>query len=245
MNAPNAAHSRDFRSRAAPLLAAGAAVAVLLFSGWALRALEARAFGTAPAPASIHLARLPTTIGPWTGQDVPIDPRLREATDTDDLLNRRYRHSIGRDAVGVYLAAGSRARDLARHRPEVCYPGAGWTLQNVERVTLEMPDGPPLACRIFRFSEGRFDLRQLVVLNYFIVDGVVSADISRLRWKAWRGVDAMLQVQITCPTDTLRDVQQARLAAVEFAQDAATAIRTLTQRRDRSDALAPRSASTP
>lgn len=187
------------------------------------------------------LQRVPLRIDDWTGRDVPLDARIRRATHTDDLLNRRYVSGTTGDAVVLYVAYGTRARDLMPHRPEVCYTGAGWTQRSVEYVTLTTAEGRPLPCRILRFAQGGFDLGEVVVVNYYIVDDAYCPDETRLRARAAAGagsIDYMAQVQVVASANALADIETCRLAAIRFAQASAEALRAVL-RADGPTATAP------
>ncbi len=209
-----------------------AAVALLGATGVGFRVLDkylARPTDSLPLPPGT-LGRIPLKVGAWVGQDAPMDDALRRATDTDDLVNRLYYRRRGKEVVGLYVAYGVKARDLMPHRPEVCYPGAGWTLDGSNDLDLPLPDGSPLACRVLRFSRGGFDLHQMAVVNYYIVDGQYCPDVSLLRSKAWRGsrgIRYMVQVQITCWTGGLRELAAAEASATALATESAEAIRSV------------------
>jgi EpsI family protein len=214
--------------RAAVIVAA----ALLVASGVGFRALDEyleRPNGGTPLPAGT-LARLPLQIGTWQGQEVPIDAALRRATDTDDLINRQYRRTSDGALVSLYVAYGIRARDLMPHRPEVCYPGAGWTFRSSDDRQLALPSGHSLAGRVLRFAHGTFDQRQIVVVNYYIVDGQYCPDVSLLRSKAWhgsRGVRYMVQAQITATSDAYADLDAGEAGALAFAVESADAIQAV------------------
>lgn len=206
------------------------AVGLLVSSGIGYRALAAylaRPTDSVPLPPGT-LARLPLSIGQWTGRDVAVDEAVIRATDTDDRISRQYSQPAG--DVGVYVAYGVRARDLMPHRPEVCYPGAGWTLQDVQPAELSLSDGSRLPCRVFRFSRGALDAQQVTVLNYYIVDGQYCPDVSLLRSRAWRGGGAiryMAQVLITCSGNAISSPESTGELVNRFAIESAGAIRTL------------------
>lgn len=207
------------------------AVALLAGAGIAFRALDTYLGATDQIPlAAGSLSRIPLQVGQWEGQDVPLDEAIRRATDTDDLVNRHYTRGGGRELVALYVACGVKTRDLAPHRPEVCYPGAGWMVSGSDDLELALADGSALACRLLRFSKGGFDLRQIAVVNYYIVDGRYCPDVSLLRSKSWRGsrgVEYTVQVQITCWADGLRDLEAAEASATAFAAESADAIASI------------------
>lgn len=180
-----------------------AAVAVLAVSGFGYRVVSARltdVHGSTRLPKGT-LAALPLRLGEWEGRDIPLDEDVIRRTDTDDHINRTYVRRRGMEAISLFVGYGARLRDLMPHRPEVCYPGAGWLLDRVDAISLDLGDGKELPCRVLKFSRGGMDAAHVTVLNYYLVDGKYCPDVSLLRSKAWRfQVDAsyMAQTQIAC-----------------------------------------------
>lgn len=174
------------------------------------------------------LARLPLEIGEWTGRDVPLDAQIIRATATDDHVNRLYVRQASREAAAVFIAYGVRPRDLLPHRPEVCYPGAGWTYERTRMENIACADGSPLPCQIHSFHRGGLEAKRITVLNYYIVDGRLCGDISALRSLSWAhdGPSGYVaQVQIAC-NDSLPS-ERADNTVRRFAADSGDAIRTL------------------
>ncbi len=209
-----------------------AAIGLLLLSGVQYRLLVrflARPTQSVPLPAGT-LARLPLTIGDWQGQDVPVNPDIIRATHTDDHVNRVYLRHAETERVGLFIAYGVQARNLMPHRPEVCYPGNGWTLQDSKTTNLFVSVGLSLPCRIYRFYRSGLDDRYMTVLNYYIVDGQYCPDVSLLQSKAWLGSGAIrhvLQVQINCQGDSFIAPEKATEFVTAFAIDSAAAISRL------------------
>ena len=187
------------RSLGIAVLAAGL---FLLISGAGYRALSTQLMR---APEQTHLAagvlqQLPVNIGMWAGRDQTLDEALLKRADVDDHLTRIYQRTSDRSTIALWIAYGIRARDLMPHRPEVCYPGAGWSLQKQTEIEFPVAGGTGVAARLLTFASGTADPRPLMVLTYYIVDGATCADVSLLRSKAWRGQTAiryMTQVQIS------------------------------------------------
>ena len=213
-------------------LAALAAIVLLCATGVGFRMLNkhlTRPSDSVPLPAGT-LDGIPLEFGRWVGQDVPLDDAIRRATDTDDLVNRRYARDSSGEVVGLYVAYGVKARDLMPHRPDVCYPGAGWVRAGKRSLELPLPDGSSLPARVLRFDRGGFDLRKIAVVNYYLVDGQYCPDVSLLRSKGWRGsrgVQYMVQVQIVGWSTGLRNLEAAEASAVAFATESAEAIRAV------------------
>ena len=183
------------------MIAAITASFLMLILGLGYRVLAARlsAPGNATPISSAALELLPLQIGDWTGREVPLDEAIVEATDTDAHINRSYSRNNSLEFVSLYIATGVKARDLMPHRPEVCYTGAGWTLIDKRSLELLLSDGTKLPCNVMQFSRGTLTAKKVLVLDYYIVDGEYSSDVSLLRSKAWQGsgtVRYVAQVQI-------------------------------------------------
>jgi len=208
----------------------------LFGSGYRVLAARLAAPVTATPIAAAALERLPQQIGGWTGQEVPLDEAIVRATDTDAHVSRSYLRHGGLTSVYLYIACGVKARDLMPHRPEVCYTGNGWTLEDRDSVELPLIDGEKLPCNILRFSRGALDTKAVVVLDYYIVDGQYCPDVSLLRSKAWRGsgvVQYVAQVEIVAAVTATQTADSAAQLASTFAADSASAIVQLFQHPER------------
>ena len=227
-------HSAGWERRAV-FIAAGAAIAVLGVSGIGFTGLAAyleRGSGTRALPPGT-LSRLPLEIAGWRGSDMPIDESIVRAADVDDYVSRRYIHVSDNDVVDLWIAFGVRARDLVPHRPEVCYPGAGWTLRGAGEIALHPDEETSLRARILTFVPGGLDRRPQVVLNYYIVDGQTCEDVSLLRSRAWRGqgsIGYMAQVQITSRLNPADPTASPERVVRQFATDSFAEIRGLLER---------------
>jgi EpsI family protein len=91
-------------------------------------------------PASQPLSQLSTTIGSWTGREIPLDANVLEVLGKGVFLNRTYMPNgtfatVGMgggdhlDApVGLFIGYFPTQRTgQAIHSPQNCLPGAGWT----------------------------------------------------------------------------------------------------------------------
>ena len=197
------ARSEEFSLRPA-ITAVAVASCLMLFFGFMYRVVAAKLDAPVDAtPISPDaLTRFPMQIGDWTGEDVPMDEAIARATDTDARLNRRYTRRGGFESITFYIASGVKARDLMPHRPEVCYTGAGWTLMDQRVATLPLSNSTTLPCNIMQFSRGVLSAQEVVVLDYYLVDGQYCPDVSLLRWKAVCGfgtIRYVAQIQIVAP----------------------------------------------
>jgi len=213
-------------------IAAGIGIAVIVASGFGYRTLADRYNRPSESVpiARGTLAKIPMTFDGWFGVDKPLDEAIIRAIDTNDQVNREYRRRDGRAAVTLFVAYGVRLRDLQPHRPEVCYPGAGWTLVDRLRPVLKTRQGASLPVQIHRFKRGGLAEERVVVLNYYIVDGEYCPDVSLLRSNAWKlslQANYSAQVQVTCNAGLPRDFNEAEAIVEAFATESASTIHEL------------------
>ena len=213
-----------------PLLFAAITAGIVMLTtgiGYRFEAARLAAPVEAIALSDEALARLPMKLGEWTGIEAPLTEEIAEATDTDARVSRRYSRAGGLDSVWFYIAYGVRARDLMPHRPEVCYTGAGWTLIDRHTTKLSSSDGIELPCNVMQFSRGTLNKERVLVLDYYIVDGEYSQDVSLLRSKAWRGsgkVGYVAQVQIVTSLKPDVNLDSAGKSVYDFATLSASSV---------------------
>lgn len=166
------------------------ATIVMLFFGGAYHAIAARLEGPATGAviASDSLTPLPLQMGNWTGQDVPMDEDIVRRTNTDAHINRQYSRMGGSESVTLFLGCSFSAFDRTIHRPEICYPRAGWTLVRDDSVKLRLSDGGSLPCTVFQFRRHRDGLENehTTVLHYYIADGQPYGNVSLVTPRLWR-----------------------------------------------------------
>lgn len=85
----------------------------------------------------VDVSRLPLAVGPWHGQDEPLDEDVVRQLGADSYINRTY-VADGGTPVGMYVAfyAGQKPGD-GIHSPLNCLPGTGW--EPVAISTMAMP----------------------------------------------------------------------------------------------------------
>lgn len=196
-----------------PAVAIFLAIMLLVTFGVAFRTLSARLNGGSTPPiAAGTLARVPVSIGDWSGSDVELDPAVVVAAQVDDYVYRYYDRSGG-GRVSFFVAGGARPRDLMPHRPEVCYPSAGWSLRKT-RAGVANSGQISIPYRVLEFGRGGLAPERAIVLNYYLIDGRAAADVSALRSLSWSGatpVRSVFQVQIAARPNagtTLHDAEQ-------------------------------------
>jgi len=111
------------------IVATLALVAVTQGGVMAVRAkYEPRSIRAPRAP----LTDLPMTLGDWhaeAAEQTGVDQKVFEAIGAQAAVTRIYRHSLGW-TCSVHMAAWHETDEWMPHPPELCYPGAGYTLRN-------------------------------------------------------------------------------------------------------------------
>ena len=98
------------------------------------------------------LTKVPMNIGDWHGQDMAIDPQVREKAGAIGAVSRTYRNSRTGEQVDLWLIVGH-SRDVSFHTPDVCYPGSGFTAKASENSVYLMDGTPFLTNTFFRESD--------------------------------------------------------------------------------------------
>lgn len=222
--------TNDNANRRMVVVAAIAASFLVLIFGLMHRALVARlVFFENKIPIDpTALERLPLQIDGWTGQDVPLDEAIVDATGTDAHISRRYSRSSGLESISLYIACGINAYEVLGHRPPDCYTAAGLPLVDRRSMELLLDDGIKLPCSIFRFFHSRLDTEKVTVLHYTVVDGQYFGYVSGslLRAARFQAVGYVAQVQIIASTESLTTDSATRLVS-GFAVDSALSIAQL------------------
>ncbi len=205
------------------------ALAIILLAGAGYRHLSAALHQEARFVPLIGegLAAIPKEIGEWRGIELPLEQAIIQRTDTDAHLSRIYRRPAGPD-ISVFIGYGGRARDLLPHRPEVCYPSAGWVPRGARTDEVLSASGEAVPIKVHTFTRGGFDQRTLVVLNYYIVDGMLTTDVEQLRSVLGRGGGArryLCQLQLATQVELRGSVEQSEEALRTFAALAADSLR--------------------
>lgn len=106
---------------------------------------------TSPFP----LKELPQTLGSWQvpeGREETLDPEVARVTGCVDYVKRHYMNE--QTGVGVELLVLYGPSTIA-HRPEVCYPGAGYQLVDGPRQrTFPTPQGGTATFLSLIFAKG-------------------------------------------------------------------------------------------
>lgn len=154
------------------------AVVLLVCAGISYRVLASRlelvAGTTVKLP--VPLEALPDRIGSWAGEDVPIPANIVRVAGNDAYLNRLYINNLNNQWANVYIGYTAHPRTMLGHRPQICYVAGGWVHDGTERNQISSRSGIELPCLIHRFHRPAPDREDIVVLNFYIVNGRITSD---------------------------------------------------------------------
>ncbi len=127
-------------------------------------------------------ALVPSTFGTWHAVpgsgNVVVDPGTQKTLDTyySQLLNRTY---VDNDGYAIMLAVAygnDQRRSLVAHRPDVCYPAQGFSVQPSAPVNLVTPFGEIPAEHMFAVKGTR---REPVTFWFTIGEHAVRNKLER------------------------------------------------------------------
>lgn len=200
-------HGTQIRfGRVSTSLVLGASIVLVVLSGITYRVLASRLETVVGKPIElpIPLSSFPMQVGDWAGKDVPIPPSVQRVAGNDDFLNRLYINESNRQWANVYVAYSARPRTMSGHRPQVCYVGGGWIHDSTKQSQVFSNAGLAIPCLIHRFHKPVPENTEIVVLNYYILNGQLTCDESSFSGVSWRtpniGGDAaryIVQIQIS------------------------------------------------
>ena len=197
------------------------AVLILIFSGWGYRvaARGLKVITARPVLLPVPLKEFPVTMGRWLGREVPIPENIQRVAGNDDFLSRLYINDFSDQWANIYIAYSGRPRTMVGHRPEVCYVAGGWIHENTEQGEFLSASGRKVPCLIHRFRKPVPNYAEIIVLNFYILNGRVTRSEGGFSGLGWRtpniAGDAaryVAQVQISSVLET-----SVRAAAVRFA----------------------------
>jgi hypothetical protein len=179
---PVVSKSTNFRAGKVPLWLIWIITIVLLISsGITYRSLASLIIDTAinlPLP----LNTLPIVIGDWTGIEMSIPTTTREymeANFADDYVSRRYINNRNQSYADIYIVyCASRPGGMLGHQPRVCYPGNGWIHGSTEKTHFTTRQGREIPCLIHRFHKPAPMYDEIVILNFYLVNGKLATNQS-------------------------------------------------------------------
>lgn len=148
---------------------------------------------------------IPERIGAWrlAGVDGVVVARDSERIrgPYDDLLTRVYRADAAPPVTLLVAYSGSQRDEVQLHRPEGCYPAAGFTLSDREAVRLRLPGTPAIPARMILAES---PLRTEQVLYWTRIGAFFPTSMMAQRWAIVRenlagGVPDGVLVRVSTP----------------------------------------------
>lgn len=111
-------------------------------------------------PAKLPLATFPLALGNWQARESSLSVGVEKALGFDDYVLAEYRNGDG-SAIDFYVAYyASQRKGVSPHSPQVCIPGGGWVISELDQVTVPQVDAP--AFEAVRVVIDRAGQRQVV-----------------------------------------------------------------------------------
>jgi hypothetical protein len=119
--------------------------------------------------AGVRLDQVPTTLGGWQSEPLPLDPKHIAQAGLSGCWMRRYVRGLDGPAVTVLLMCG-RSGPVSIHTPDICYGGAGYDMVG-QPVRITAATAPQV-----EFWTARFRKEGAVVPSYLRIFWAWSAD---------------------------------------------------------------------
>ncbi len=164
------------------------AVVMLIVSavGYRLFASYHNIITRTPVALPVPLSDFPVIVGNWFGRDIPISETVLEVAANDDFLSRLYVNDSNSQWTNIYIAYTARPRTMLGHRPQICYPANGWIHQSTEHSEVISASVRKIPCLIHKFYKVGLQREEVIVLNYYIINGRVTDNESVFSGLNWR-----------------------------------------------------------
>lgn len=151
-------------------------VVLLVISGVLYRSVADRLDRISDTPITLEkpLSEFPLQVSDWQGEDMEMSESVLKIAGNDDYLSRLYVHDTTRQWASVYVAYTARPRTMRNHRPQVCYPSAGWIKDSSEKSNFTTESGREVDCLIHRFHKPAPSTGETVIINFYILNGKVT-----------------------------------------------------------------------
>ncbi len=157
-------------------------------SAWELGTLLALTFLAAATAWSMHgrshagqatdrTGAIPSSVGGWSGEDVPLGPRVFEILQTEDALYRVFTSPDQAHPVDFYVIHTGSGRTAA-HAPEICFQGDGYEITAQQRTQITTATGPITVNRMVV----EHDNAKLLVYYWYRLEGEDTPSWSDHQW---------------------------------------------------------------
>ncbi len=85
--------------------------------------------------------KIPMSFGKWRGEEYKFDDYVYETLNADENVARIYSDDSG-NTIGFYIGYyGTRRGGHPEHVPTGCYPGAGWGIEDISPLDINLDNG--------------------------------------------------------------------------------------------------------
>jgi EpsI family protein len=134
---------------------------------------------------------LPTVVGSFVGRDeVPSEGEKHVLPSDTEIVKKTYRDSAGNLINAEIVLAGAEKRSI--HRPELCLPAQGWSINERATMPVKLNDGRAIAVmndfisRTVETSPGVTHPLESYFSYWFVGNGVTtSSHVMRLFLTSW------------------------------------------------------------
>ncbi len=155
----------------------GLLLGIILFlsSGYAYRVVANMLdrYTENPTKLPVPLSDFPMMHNQWMGKEIPIPENIQRVARNDDFLSRTYKHAKTGHPVYLYIAFTAQPRYMLGHNPQECYTGGGFNHLNTSHTDFTTKGGQYIPCLLHYFQQPSPRVDQIVVLNYYILNGAI------------------------------------------------------------------------
>jgi hypothetical protein len=134
----------------------------------------------------LALKNFPIQINNWVDQNTQVPDYIQKLTIADDFLYRFFVNKTSNQWVNLYVSYSGRPGTMLGHRPEICYVAEGWIHESSQMSQFYDAAGRNIPCTIHKFQKPGNDHEDMVVLNFYVLNGrIVNAEkeFSGLGWR--------------------------------------------------------------
>ncbi|MBN2020394.1 MAG: EpsI family protein [Sedimentisphaerales bacterium] len=139
-----------------------------------------------PVELPVSLNAFPYEVGDWKGKDTPLSEPVQRIARNDDYINREYQNHSTNEHINLYVAYTTRPRTMLGHRPTLCYPASGWIHDSTVKTSVVSLSERTIPCLLHRFHRPAPNSGEMIVLNFYVVNGVLTTDESTFSGIGWR-----------------------------------------------------------
>mgnify|MGYP000972453207 CR=1 FL=1 len=156
----------------------------------------------------------PKVIAKWKGEDWKLDKEVKKGIGADQILSRTYYNDQDSKQMGLMVVYRKYGRRGFVHRPELCYPAAGWELTKKDWSTVTYK-GQEIPVRYIVAERGA---EREIVIYWFSSGERNEADY--VKHQVWMSLDRLSSqkygwafIRINAPVvssdeDTMNDIRK-------------------------------------